>query len=205
MSASRCLASSMLRAMANSEAYQLSARYTAGPWNETHTRYFARRITRRMTSEQLLDAIFTASGVAPTGKGSDSLLALPKAMLLPDTTEASASRYFQFLNTFLRGNRDTNPRSGETSPLQALLLMNDAYTILPRIKQAAATSLVARTLKATAKPEEVVDALWLGTLSRHPTAAERAAAAAYLESGPLAARTENLQWVLFNKLEFAFY
>ena len=202
---------SMLRAMADSEAYQLSARYAPGPWSETYTRYFARRITRRMTSEQLLDAVFTASGVAPTGTGSDSLLvdpvttSLPKAMLLPDTTEPRTGRYNPFLNTFLRGNRDTNPRSGDASSLQALSLMNDASTIIPRIKQATATSLVARTLKATAKPEDIVDALWLGTLSRHPTAAERAAAASYLESGPLAEKTENLQWALFNKLEFAFY
>ena len=64
---------SMLRAMANSEAYQLSARYTPGPWNETFTRYFARRVTRRMTSEQLLDAVFTASGVEPTNTGNDML------------------------------------------------------------------------------------------------------------------------------------
>jgi hypothetical protein len=199
----------MLRTMANSDAYQLSARYTPGPWNEAWTRYFARRITRRMTSEQLLDAIFTASGVAPTGVGSDALTVASgppaaHAMALPDTTEG-AGRYATFLNTFMRGNRDTNPRSADTSSLQALALMNDANTILPRVLQATATSLVARTLKATTKPEDVVDALFVGTLSRPPTAAEKAGAVAYLESGTLGPKAENLQWVLFNKLEFAFY
>ncbi len=201
---------SMLRTMANSEAYQLSARYTPGPWSVTWTRYFARRVTRRMTSEQLLDAIFTASGVAPTNVGSDMLTVTPastpaaRAMALPDTTEG-AGRYATFLNTFMRGNRDTNPRSYDTSSLQALALMNDANTILPRIRQATATSLVARTLKATTKPEEVVDALFLGTLSRPPTASEKASAVAYLKSGTLGPKAENLQWALFNKLEFAFY
>jgi hypothetical protein len=67
------------------------------------------------------------------------------------------------------------------------------------------TSLVARTLKATTKPEEVVDALFLGTLSRPPTASEKASAVAYLKSGTLGPKAENLQWALFNKLEFAFY
>jgi hypothetical protein len=199
----------MLRTMANSEAYQLSARYTPGPWSETWTRTFARRITRRMMSEQLLDAIFTASGVAPANVGNDMLTVASttpaaRAMALPDTTEG-AGRYAAFLNTFMRGNRDTNPRSADTSSLQALALMNDANTILPRVLQATATSLVARTLKATTKPEDVVDALWLGTLSRPPTAAEKASAVAYLKSGTLGPKAENLQWALFNKLEFAFY
>ena len=200
---------SMLRAMANSEAYQLSARYTPGPWNETWTRTFARRVTRRMTSEQILDAIFTASGVVPTNTGSDMLTVnagapAARAMALPDTTEG-AGRYATFLNTFMRGNRDTNPRSYDTSTLQALALMNDANTILPRVLQSTAASLVARTLKATTKPDEIVDALFLGTLSRPPTASEKATAVAYLKSGTLGAKAENLQWVLFNKLEFAFY
>lgn len=200
----------LLRSMANSEAYQLSARYTPGTWSETYTRYFARRITRRMTSEQLLDAVFTASGVWPTGTGSDALTvqgwATPpaRAMQLPDPLEGGA-RYNAFLNTFMRGNRDTNPRSSDTSALQALALMNDANTILPRILQSNASSLVARTLKATTKPEDIVDALWLGTLSHTPTAAEKASAVTYLKSGTLGPKTENLQWALFNKLEFAFY
>jgi hypothetical protein len=200
---------SMLCAMANSEAYQLSARYAPGPWNETWTRTFARRVTRRMTSEQLLDAIFTASGVAPTNTGNDVLTVTSgapaeRAMALPDTLEG-AGRYATFLNTFLRGNRDTNPRSAGTSSLQALALMNDANTILPRIQQATANSLVARTLKATTKPEEVVNALFVATLSRPPTASERATAVAYLTSGPLGQKAESLQWALFNMLEFAFY
>ncbi|MEO8584632.1 MAG: DUF1549 domain-containing protein [Acidobacteriota bacterium] len=202
----------LLRTIANSEAYQLSARYTPGAWSETYTRYFARRITRRMTSEQLLDAVFSASGVWPTGTSPDALTvqgwATPpvRAMQLPDPLEApGGTRYNAFLNTFLRGNRDTNPRSSDTSALQALALMNDANTILPRILQSNASSLVSRTLKATTKPEDVVDALWLGTLSRTPTAAEKASAVNYLKSGTLGPKTENLQWALFNKLEFAFY
>ncbi|HEX7614809.1 MAG TPA: DUF1553 domain-containing protein [Thermoanaerobaculia bacterium] len=201
----------LLRAMANSEAYQLSSRYTPAAWSETYTRYFARRITRRMTSEQLLDAVFSASGVWPTGTSSDALSvqgwATPptRAIQLPDPLEARGSRYNAFLNTFLRGNRDTNPRSSDTSALQALALMNDANTILPRLLQSNAGSLVARTLKATTKPEDIVDALWLGTLSRPPTAAEKATAVTYLKSGKLGPKTENLQWALFNKLEFAFY
>jgi hypothetical protein len=196
----------ILRTLANSEAYQLSARYTPAPWNETWTRYFARRVTRRVPAEALLDAFFASSGLGSTLTVAAST-PVPRAMLLPDTTEATGTDAV-FMNAFLRGNRDTDVRSGDVSTVQALTLMNDP-TVINRIRQATATTLVARTLKATQKPDEIVDALWLSTLCRTPTTAEKTSAVSYLKTGTtpalLVSKAENLQWALFNKLEFAFY
>jgi len=196
---------SLLRTLANSEAYQLSARYAPGPWNETWTRYFARRVARRVPAEPLFDALGTASGVLDTLTVA-SAPSVTRAMLLPDPTEGGGPA--AFLNAFLRGNRDTNLRSGDVSTIQALTLMND-NAVVNRIKSGTAATLVARTLKATQKPDEITDALFLGTLSRFPTAAEKTAAVNYLKTGTttalLATKAENLQWALFNKLEFAFY
>ncbi len=195
---------SLLRTLATSDAYQLSARYP-GAWSETYTRYFARRIERRLPAEALYDALADASGVATTHTVTSSP-SVGRAMLLPDPTEGGGSA--AFLNAFLRGNRDTNLRSGDVSTIQALTLMND-NTVVNRVRNATAGTLVARTLRATQVPEAIADALWLGTLSRPPSDAERAAAAAYLRTAnatsPLATKAENLQWALFNKLEFAFY
>jgi hypothetical protein len=196
---------SLLRTLANSAAYQLSARYTPGPWNETWTRYFARRVTRRVPAEALLDALATASGVADT-LTVGSAPSVSRAMLLPDPTEGGGPS--GFLNAFLRGNRDTNVRSGDVSTIQALTLMND-NAVVNRIRSGTAATLVARTLKATQKPEEITDALFLAALARYPSAAEKTSAVNYLKTGAtpaqLATKAENLQWALFNKLEFAFY
>jgi hypothetical protein len=195
----------LLRTLANSDAYQLSARYTPGPWNENWTRYFARRVVRRLPSEALFDALATASGLVDT-MPVNSAPSVTRAMLLPDPTEGGGPS--AFLNAFLRGNRDTNLRSGDVSTIQALSLMND-NAVVNRIRNATAATLVSRTLKATQKPDEIADALFLATLSRPPTAAEKAAAVTYLKTAtaqsPLATKTENFQWALFNKLEFAFY
>jgi hypothetical protein len=196
---------SLLRTLANSEAYQLSARYAPGPWNETWTRTFARRVTRRIPAEALFDAMATASGLVDTMTVT-SAPSVTRAMLLPDPTEGGGPS--GFLNAFLRGNRDTNLRSGDVSTIQALTLMND-NAVVNRIRSGTAATLVARTLKATQKPDEITDALFLGTLSRFPTAAEKTAAVNYLKTGTtaaqLATKAENLQWALLNKLEFAFY
>ena len=52
------------------------------------------------------------------------------AMQLPDTTGGNVG----FLNSFLRGNRDTNLRSGDASILQSLTLMNNGF-VTNRIHQ----------------------------------------------------------------------
>ncbi len=191
----------LLRTIANSDAYQLSTRYTPGAWNPAWATSYARRLARRLSAEQLLDAVFDVTGVGGTVKV-QGLGAVPSAMQLPDTTEGGG--WSNFLNDFLRGNRDNNERSSDVSAVQALLMMNDA-TIVSRVHAATKGSLVQRTLKAAQAPEEIVRTLYLATLSRRPTAKETADGAAYLRSGTLAAKAEDLQWALLNRLEFLFY
>jgi hypothetical protein len=51
---------------------------------------------------------------------------------------------------------------------------------------------------------QIVERLYLQTLSRRPTAQEKQIAVGYLNAGPLVERTEDLQYVLINSLEFLF-
>jgi hypothetical protein len=190
-----------LRTIATSQTYQLSARYVPGSWNEAWVTSYARRLVRRLSAEQLLDALFSVSGVGGS-VNVQGIGAVKSAMQLPDTTEGGG--WSRFLNDFLRGNRDTNQRSADVSAVQALKLMNDP-TVVTRVRNATNGSLVQRTLKATHEPEEIVRTLYLATLSRRPTAKEIEGGAAYLRSGKLAAKTEDLQWALLNRLEFLFY
>jgi hypothetical protein len=195
----------ILRLMVTSDTYQLSSRYTAGTWNEAWTTYFARHYPRRLTSEEIADAVAKATNVPMTmnvaGMGS-----MTKAMSLPDPTEPnSRTTMGLFLNSFGRGNRDDVMRSEDSSITQALSMMNDA-TITSRIKQGAngGNSTVGKALKASTDPATIADTLYLATLCRHPTAAESAAAVTYLKSGTLAQKTEDLQFALLNQLEFLF-
>jgi len=59
-------------------------------------------------------------------------------------------------------------------------------------------------LASTSDPGAIVDQLFVATLSRKPTAAERTMAIAYLQGGNLGQRAEDLQWTLLNSLEFLF-
>jgi hypothetical protein len=125
-------------------------------------------------------------------------------MKLPDTLEVRNNVNGRFLDEFGRGNRDDEARSNDSSIAQALSLMNDNNVVVSRTKRTNPASTVAKTLAASSDPNVITDQLYLSTLSRYPTAAEKAQAVAYLKSGTLATKTEDLQWVLLNSLEFLF-
>jgi hypothetical protein len=186
--------------MAQSSAYQLSSRYS-GTWNEAWTPYYARHYPRRLMAEAVLDAIFRASGVVPQISVAQSTKLVTKAMALPDPSEGRS--FGPFLNGFGRGDRDDNARSDESSIVQALSMLNDPI-VTARIKSTAAGSTIQKTLKATTDPNVIAEEIYLATLSRYPTAAEKSAAVALLKAGELAKQTEDLQFALVNKLEFLF-
>jgi len=194
----------ILRTMAMSNAYQLSTQYTASTWNESWTPYYARHIPRRLMAEALLDAVAKSTNAPITYTVSGGLPAVTSAMKLPDTLEVRGNVYGRFLDEFGRGNRDDEPRENDSSIAQALSLMNDGTVVVNRTHRATANSTVAKVLASTTDPNTIADQLYLNTLSRYPTASEKAQAVAYLKSGTLANKTEDLQWVLLNSLEFLF-
>jgi hypothetical protein len=190
----------LIRTIVVSNAYQLSSRYTPGTWKEAWASYYARHYPRRLMAEEILDAIQKSTGVAAnlavSGGGS-----VPRAMLLPDPTEGGT--FAVFLNNFERGNRDDQPRDSDSSIVQALALLNDRV-VTDRVDATNSASLVARLIQQSTDPAAIAEGLYLNTLSRYPTADEKAQAVAYLKSGELAKKTEDLQFALINKLEFLF-
>jgi hypothetical protein len=189
--------------MAMSNAYQLSTKYTAATWNESWTPYYARHIPRRLMAEAMMDAIAKATSV-PVTYNVALMPAVTSAMKLPDPLDVRNTVYGRFLDEFGRGNRDDESRDNDSSIAQALSLMNDGTVVVNRTHKNTANSTVAKTLASTSDPNVIADQLYLYTLARHPTAAEKAQAVAYLNSGTLAQKTEDLQWVLLNSLEFLF-
>jgi uncharacterized protein DUF1553/uncharacterized protein DUF1549 len=201
----------ILRLMAVSNAYQLSSRYTPGPWDEAWVPYFARHYPRRLMSEALLDAIVRATGVeAKISEG--PVLPIPplveplvgidaKAMQLPDPT--GGKEYAPFLDRFGRGNRDNLARSSNPSIGQALSLLN-SHIITDRVKASVSGSTVQKIIAATSDRGAMADQMYLVTLSRYPTTAERATAISALSGDDVVERLEDLQFALINSLEFLF-
>ena len=204
---------SLMRLIANSQAYQLSARYK-GDWNPQNEALFARKLVRRLWSEEIHDSITQSSGVPASYKfylGQDpndvpgGTVVLNWAMQLPETSSRSLGGVSSnaFLDAFLRGNRDDTPRRGEGSLSQALNLMNDNF-VMSRIRTANAgpNGLINKSLALT--NEQLVSTLYINVLSRYPTDAEKSAAYQALQTGDRRQKAEDLLWSLYNKVDFIF-
>jgi hypothetical protein len=198
----------LMREIVNSDVYQLSSRYN-GQWNAAWEPYFARHYVRRLWGEEVHDALVQSSGVLPsysiTGF-TDSGFAKPSyAMQLPDVADSLDGNTNTFLDSFLRGNRDDQPRKEDGSILQALNLMNHPL-VESRVKAIGSTAsqLIAQNLNKS--NADLVNTLYLSILSRYPTDDEKAKSLAYLPASGSARTTaiQDLVWSLYNKVDFVF-
>jgi hypothetical protein len=203
----------IMRVIAQSNAYQLSSRYT-GEWKEEYTTYFARKLVRRLDAEELHDAVARATGILGNYQVFGLTYNIQWAMQLPDTTEpipyqgqprdpslVQGQIARLFLNTFERGNRDQVPRSNEPSILQGLAAMNSTF-VNSRIP-VRANGTAARLLASYSNNEDLVEELFITVLSRRPTSQEREQALGMLKQNRIQG-TEDLMWVLLNKIEFLY-
>jgi len=198
---------SLMREIANSQAYQLSSRYN-GTWNAAWAPLFARKMVRRLWAEELHDAITTTSGVIPSYNLGTVYGTLSAAMQFPEplnTPDGSNGAVNNFLNSFLRGNRDDQPRKGDGSILQALYLMNDNFTA-SRTSMAKAPKTGLLQTAATLPNDQAINMLFLSVLSRYPTSAEMSTAMGSLTATGTARnpQLENLLWTLYNKVDFVY-
>ncbi len=191
-----------IRLIVSSSAYQLSSRYD-GEWKLDYVPLFARHYPRRLEGEEIHDEIIMAlaTPVTYTLQGLDPV---NWAVQLPEPAEPrSNGAAANFMNVFLRGNRDTVTRSQSGSILQQLSLMNDNF-VLSRVRKAASPALQA--ISAIPGNEDAVDELFLRFMARRPTDAEKSRAVQYLAkySASRDAAIEDLAWVCINKIDFLY-
>lgn len=198
----------LIATIAKANAYQLSSQYP-GTWSLALVPYYARKLARRLDAEEIHDAILKASGIGVSYQLRDSLnqptVTVNWAMQLPDTVEPRGNAQVQnFLNSFVRGDRDVKPRSNEPTILQALNLMNHPF-VMTRVHQSNAGSTVAKLLaNASLTPEQIVTQLYLTSLARNPTKTELDALTPLFTSAGRREATEGIQWTLLNKMDFIF-
>jgi hypothetical protein len=203
---------SLMREIVNSQAYQISSRYN-GTWNVAWEPLFARKNVRRLWSEEVHDAVAQSSGTFPsykmtgyTDQGGYYPTSISYTMQLPDVINAPTSdgNASNLLDSFLRGNRDDQPRKEDGSILQALNLMNNPF-VEARIQYTGTTpsQLIAKNL--TLGNTDLINTLYLAILSRYPTSDEMTKSAATLTSASTRSQAvQDLVWSLYNKVDFVF-
>ena len=187
----------LLRTIMQSRAYQLSAVKTSGNEADAQNVHYARFTVRRLTAEQLADALDAATGTQEKYPG------LPlgtRAIQLPDSGVKS-----YLLDVFGRPARQITcecERTAQPNIAQALHLLNgDALNK----KIGAPAGRIEAALKAKRPVPEIVEELYLVTLSRPPRPDEVQRAGQWI--GRAASPREGLQdllWALLNSREFLF-
>ena len=196
----------LMKEITTSESYQLSSRYD-GVFNPLDEKYFIRHQVKRLTAEQVVDALMVASNQFTMFRASQALRNVEFAMQLPDVSEVPLGNgpfvrnIRSLLQAFTPGDREETARSGEGSPLQALSLMNNRF-VLDRLNRDNPAGTLGQSLELA--DDALVANLYLSVLSRPPTEEETAFAVRYLEGGDRANRASDLMWALFNKTDFYF-
>src|SRR5262249_22278959 len=150
----------LLRTIFNSRGYQLSATVTPGNAADAANVYHARYTVRRLTAEQLADALDFATGTREKYTG------LPlgtRAIQLPDPRVRSF-----LLDVFGRPARSITcecERTTQPNIAQALHLLNGDFL---NKKITAPAGRVETLLKAKTETPALVEELYLVTLSRPP-------------------------------------
>ncbi len=198
----------LMREITNSDTYQLSSRYN-GTWNAAWEPYFARKFVRRLWAEEVHDAIVESSGTFPvysiTGFTDQGYNKPSYAMQFPDTVGGPDGNTDAFLDSFLRGNRDDQPRKYDGSILQALNLMNNSI-VETRIKSTGTTASQLIVQNLSKSNTDLINTLYLNILSRYPTSDEMTKSMAYLPASGATRATllQDLVWSIYNKVDFVF-
>lgn len=185
----------LMRTITRSSAYRLSARFQ-GEWNDSYAPYFARKFVRRLSAEELHDAIALATDRPGDFKFGDNKVGMTLKLGGPPGGRDVRT----FLRTFGQSDRNTPPREIPGSLLHPLALMQSPV-VTERVIAKEDSRL--KNLLDRYDNDRVVDEMFLGTLSRPPSSEEKTVALAALNTDRVAA-AENLQWALINSVEFFF-
>jgi len=192
----------LYRLILNSKTYQLaSIPPSSSPEAAANFAFYP---LRRLDAEVLIDALDQI-----TGANEKYSSAIPEPYtFIPDNLRSIAlpdgSITSSFLEMFGRPPRDTgleSERNNRITAAQKLTLLNS--TVMQ--KKIESSRMIEFQTSGNRTPAEVANGMYLGILSRFPTAAETKTAADYFQSG-IGKRqaTVDLAWALMNSTEFLY-
>ncbi|MBT4866908.1 MAG: DUF1553 domain-containing protein, partial [Planctomycetaceae bacterium] len=166
----------VMRSILNSRTYQLSAEFRGkqSSLSAKPDRYFTQSIVRMLEAEQIIDAISSATGVP------ERFPNYPLGTRAVALAEGAVSH--KFLQAFTKPIRDVGCECArETDPTlnQVVHLLNNPE-LLDKIESP--HSRLGGWIENKKTNTEIVELLYLATLSRRPTAAEQKVAADYLQT-----------------------
>jgi hypothetical protein len=192
----------LCRLILNSKTYQLAS-LPQGKSPEAAAN-FASYSLRRLDAEVLIDAVdqITGSGEKYSSPIPEPFTFIPdnlRSVALPDGSITSS-----FLEMFGRSPRDTgreSERNNRITAAQKLWMLNSSAMQ----KKIESSRMIEFQTSSNRAPAQIASGMYLGILSRFPTAAETKAAEDYFQSGVGKRQAAvDLAWALMNSTEFLY-
>ncbi|HZV06388.1 MAG TPA: DUF1549 and DUF1553 domain-containing protein [Gemmataceae bacterium] len=178
-----------IRALCNSEAYQRTSKPIAGN-RDAGPELFSRMAIKVLTPEQLYDSLVQVMGAPNQPNGRRRPPAAAAAARLRNVSPRT------LFVAFFKGDDSAEATEYQAGIPQVLRLMNS-----PQLNNA---SMVAPLLKSGKAPRQIVEHLYLATLSRRPTQHEMQRSLALVRKHGDEPRQAygDILWVLLNSSEF---
>ena len=185
----------LMRTIVSSRAYQAS--FATNEWNANDRDNFSHALPRRLSAEELMDAVSSAAGA--TARFPD----VPEDTTASQLVDPHVGKE-GFLDVFGRPPRESScecERRSDFSLPQALNLVN-GKTISDAV--ADPNGRVAKLVLSGQSDEAIVNELYLAALSRPPTREEQLRGVTYLSNGAKGSRAQDLLWALLNSKAFLY-
>ena len=183
----------LIRRITASRAYQLSSKPNEA--NRDDKMAYSRHYSRRLTAEQLLDSVSQATGVP---ERFTSLYPGTRAAQLPEPEVES-----YFLEVFDRPSRQLICERKQPPTLNQALHLISGNTIQKKVTDP--QGMLDKMLAENCAPRQIVEELYLRTLSRYPDAEESVNAEGAIAKSPSArGGLEDVFWALLNSKEFLY-
>jgi hypothetical protein len=204
----------VIKTIMKSNAYQLSTSFP-GEWKIAYIPYYARRFARVLMPPEAVDLVAQATDAPFSIKNyrdsnnRNRVLEQPASYVkeLFDPISVKAGRpgtednaIYAFIQAYYQAERTTPPvDKNVASPVQAMMMMTSP--IVTKRISAEGTNRVAKLLKSGKTDDEVIEELFLATLSRRPKAEEVEVAKRVIAKDRKVG-FEDVQWALLNTTEF---
>ena len=191
-----------------SSAYQLSTKFP-GEWKDEYTPYYSRRFVRVLTGPELADVIAQATDQPYNFSLKGQPVSRVKELAAPNGVSGrqrgsegpnEGTALYALMQAFFQSTRETPAFQGnKASPLQAMLMM--VSDVVTNRSTASEGSRLQRLLESGRTQQEIVEDIFMSTLSRQPTPEEIDVALQLMERDRKVG-LENVQWALLNSTEF---
>jgi len=201
----------VIKTIMKSNAYQLSTAFP-GEWKDTYVPYHPRRFARVLSGPEAVDLIAQATDVPyalrQVGVDKRYVKEVTNPLMLKGEAGPAGSagpspennQVFAFMQAYYQAERAMPPVDKNiASPVQAMMMMT-SNVVTKRIA-ADGNTRVAKLLKSGKSDDEIIEELFLASLTRLPTPEEVDVAKRVIAKDRKTG-AENVQWALLNSTEF---